>query len=271
MQIVDPERIRLVPGESIHGMYEPKPEEPAEIGMFVRATSDFEILGTDPEIQQRAGLIKFNDVLLVVTMIKVTGLSEEYFDVWWNYHTTEGPADFQRMAKQERLSVHFYDAGGRTFSVDMENSFQKFFSDLSPLLAKSGSWTDVEFDRALRGFCAKSYPKDNLWQMIEVGTHNAQPPESTAKKGGIENYPGEIPIDLRDFYVYLPELGHCIRVIPSLLEESAMEGVPEDFLHPAPVKTVLRCGIRWKRGFPVAPIPFIPGHGLAVPPEDTEL
>lgn len=271
MQIVDPEQIRLIPGESIHGMYEPDPEAPPEVGMFVRAPSDFETFGMDPEIQQRAGLIKFNDVLLVLTMIKVTGVSEQYFDVWWNYHSSEGPTYFSQMAEQARVSIHFYDAKGRTFFVDTENSFKKFFNDLTPLFAKAESWTDVEFDRALRGFCAKSYPKENLWQMIEVGTHNNLPSEPSTGIGGIENYPGDIPVDLRDFYAYLPDLGHCIRVIPSLLEESAMEGVPEDFLHPAPVKTVLRCGIRWKKGFPVAPIPFIPGHGLAVPPEDTEL
>ena len=86
----------------------------------------------------------------------------------------------------------------------------------------------------------------------------------------IEDYPDPIPDELRPFYTYLPEQGHCIRIIPSMLEEEATKGNPDKYLYPAPVKTVLRCGIRWVQGYPVAPIPFIPGHGLAVPPDDAE-
>ncbi len=46
-----------------------------------------------------------------------------------------------------------------------------------------------------------------------------------------------------------------------MLEHDAVAGDPEEYLHAAPVKSVLRCGIRWVKGFPVAPIPYIPGLG----------
>lgn len=271
MQIVDPEKLRLVPGESIHAMFGSGPDNHVEIGLFVRGVTEQDSFAGTPEIKQRAGLIRFNDVLLVVTMIKVKGFEEELFDIWWNYHAPDGIRYFDQMGTQERLTVHFYNERGKKFSVDTQNGFKKFFSDLHPVFAKTDPWTEVEFDRAVRGFCARSYPKENLWQMIEVGVQPARAPEPPAKTGGVEDYPGQIPAELGRFYTYVPDLGHCIRVIPSMLEPQAVEGNPEDFLHPAPVKTVLRCGIRWTNGFPVAPIPFIPGHGLAVPPEDTEM
>jgi hypothetical protein len=85
-----------------------------------------------------------------------------------------------------------------------------------------------------------------------------------------DDYPGLIPFDLREFYIYTPDKGHCIKIIPSILEIEATREDPEQFLQPAPVKTVLRCGFRWLKGYPVAPIPFIPCHGLAIPPEDLE-
>jgi hypothetical protein len=173
------------------------------------------------------------------------------------------------MAEQERFIVHLYGEDGRYQSVEMENRFKRFFSSLPDLFDQSPEWTEVEFDRAVRGFCAESYPKENLWELIQLG---GEPQDIAPKTSqGIDDYPGVIPEQLRPFYDYLPDQGHCIKVIPSMFEDKAVEGNPSEFLYSAPVKTVLRCGIRWVKGYPVAPIPFIPGHGLAVPPDDTEL
>lgn len=271
MEIVDPERMRLVPGQSMHALFAQEPSGPGEIGLFVRALSGRGLYASSTGIQQRAGLIRFDDVLLVLTMIKVGRTDEELFDVWWNYHAPEGLACFRQMSEQERLTVHFYDDKGKSFSIVTENEFRKFFSDLGSLIAKTKPWTEVEFDRAVRGFCAQSYPKENLWQMIEFGSQIQETSGDPRKGSGIDDYQGSIPYDLRPFYTYVQQQGHCIRVIPSILADRASAGNPEDYLHAAPVKTVLRCGIRWVRGFPVAPIPYIPGHGLAVPPEDEEL
>lgn len=268
VQMVDPENIRLVPGESVQGIFVSRPEGSREVGLFIRGLSGLDFNDRDLGIEQRAGLIRFDDVLLVVTMIKLTRSNEEIFDVWWNYHSPDGSAQFKRMSEQEVLTVHFYNEKGKKFSVDTENGFRKFFRDLQTLIGRTQPWTEVEFDRAVRGFCAQSYPKENLWEMIELGSHlkdsiQAQPP-------GLETYSGTIPEELHRFYEYSPEKGHSIRVIPSILEGEATGGNPEEYLHAALVKTVLRCGIRWTRGYPVAPIPFIPGHGLAVPPDDSE-
>jgi hypothetical protein len=271
MEIVDPEKIKLVPGESVHAVFSSHPDAREEVGFFVRAVSAIEAQGRDLGMEQRAGLIKFDDVLLVLTMIKVTRSQIELFDLWWNYHARDGIRHFQLMAEQERLTVHFYHETGKRFSVDTQNGFRKFFGDVRAVCRKSSPWTEVQFDRAVRGFCAQSYPKENLWQLIEMGSQPRESTEQERRGVGYDDYSGSIPSELRPFYTYLTGQGHCIKVIPSLLEREADQGNPEDYLLPAPVKTVLRCGIRWMRGFPVAPIPFIPGHGLAVPPEDTEL
>jgi hypothetical protein len=250
-------------------MFTTGPGQRSEVGIFLRSAYHAFPRNGNLGIDQRAGLIHFNNVLLVLTMIRTGGDSEELFDIWWNYHSQGGPQYFRRISEQERLVIHFYDDAGNPVSIETENTFRSFFASLPDLLKNTKSWTDIEFDRAVRGFCAQSYPKENLWEMIqfkpspEDGVHTAD--------GTVDDYPGHIPEDLRPFYVYVPEQGHCIRVIPSMLEEEVMPYNAEDLLQPAPVKTVLRCGIRWVKGYPVAPIPLIPGHGLAVPPEDTEL
>ena len=267
MHIVDPDSIRLVPGQSIHGIFAPQREGPRKVGIFVRALAGGGLKERDLGIEQRAGLVRFDEVLLVVTMIRVQRDSDELFDVWWNYHSPDGLTLFQGMSEQEVLTVHFYNDKGKKFSIEIENDFRKFFSDLQSLFEKTRPWSEVEFDRAVRGFCAQSYPKENLWDMIDMG---ASIREEESSVHGLDTYQGTIPEELKQFYVYTEDQGHCIRVIPSILEDDATRGNPEEHLFPAPVKTVLRCGLRWTRGYPVVPVPFIPGHGLAVPPDDTE-
>jgi hypothetical protein len=264
----DPEKLRLVPGQGMKATFSRSPDREPEVGFFVRSISRFSQEDGKPAIQQRAGLIKFNDVFLVLTMLRVEAESVELFDVWWNYRSDSDSALFKRMAEQETLTVHFFDKQGTYHSVDTENGFRRFFSSLPDLFDQSEDWTEVEFDRAVRGFCAESYPKESLWDIVRLKSETEQVEET--KPLGIEDYPGVIPEELKPFYDYLPEQGHCIRVVPSTFEDKAIDGNPKDLLLPAPVKTVLRCGIRWAKGYPVAPIPFIPGHGLAVPPDDAE-
>jgi hypothetical protein len=269
MNFLNPDSIRLVPGQSVQGLFVPGPGDPGQVGFFVRSISGISKPTPDIYVQQRAGVIRFNDVLLVLTMIKVdSDDKDEMFDIWWNYHSKDGLDDFQRISQQESITVHFYDEQGKGFTLETQNSFKKFFLYVDQIIKKSKPWTEIEFDRAVRGFCAQSYPKENLWELIEFHPESERSPD---KPKSADDYEGFIPLDLRDFYVYDPEQGHCIRIIPSMLEQDAMLGNPEDYMHPAPVKSVLRCGIRWAKGFPVAPIPYIPNVGLAVPPDDKEL
>lgn len=267
MDVVDPRKIRLIPGQGIEAMFAGETERQPEVGLFLRTLSDLILPNGDLGIEERAGVVKFGDLFLVLTMIRLQRPEEELFDVWWNYHASHGREHFRRMSEQERLAIHFCGEGGREFSIDRENSFRGFFSSLPGLMKKTRRWTDIEFDRAVRGFCAESYPKDNLWDLIRIKSEIA----SDAQPVTVEDYPGRVPDDLRPFYRYVPGQGHLIRVIPSLHEAEAMAGDADQYLLPAPVKTVLRCGVRWVKGYPVAPIPYIPGHGLAVPPDDTEL
>jgi hypothetical protein len=268
MDIVNPDKLRLVPGQSIEAVYAVNADGPKEVGFFVRSASGITQPNGDLRIALRAGLIRYNGVLLVLTMLRLGEPEEEFFDIWWNYHSKDGQEHFKRIAEQEKLTVHFYAESGRRFSVDTENGFRKFFQPLPSLMQKSSPWNDIEFDRAVRGFCAQSYPLDNLWEIIQI--HPEDDELTPEKVEGVDAYEGMIPAELRDFYVYVTGQGHCIRIIPSILENDALDGNPEEFLYPAPVKTVLRCGVRWVKDYPVAPIPFIPGHGLAVPPDDAE-
>ncbi|MFH0823988.1 MAG: hypothetical protein V2B18_14655 [Pseudomonadota bacterium] len=269
MQLVDPEKLRLHPGQCVQGIFIEGPESRREVGFFMR--SEFGTLRSNggPAIEQRAGLVRFNDVVLVVTLVKVRSEPGEVFDIWWNFHSQTVQAHARLMAEQERLVCHFYAERGKVFSVETVNGFKRFFGSLQALGAKTRPWSEVEFDRAVRGFCAQTYPKDKLWEVIGQG-EDAKKPDQAADIG-MEDYPGEIPRELHPYYVYSDSQGHCIKVVPSLFEDEAKQGNVDEYLMPAPVKTVMRCGVRWIGGYPVAPIPFIPGHGLAVPPEDTEL
>jgi hypothetical protein len=268
MKMINPEKVKLFPGQSFHGLYAPGPNAQGQVGFFVRSVAEFPRSNGNLGIQQRAGAIKFNDVLLVLTMIRVySDEVEEIFDIWWNFYSEEEDEEFRRISQQDTLTVHFYDEAGKEFSIATSNSFQKFFKYLEPMIKKTTPWTDIEFDRAVRGFCAQSYPRENLWDLIEFRPDGGQ---GSGKHKTVEDYPGYIPEELRPFYSYDANQGHSIRIIPSMLEQDALLGNPEDFVHPAPVKSVVRCGIRWIKGFPVAAIPFIPGHGLAVPPDDSE-
>jgi hypothetical protein len=268
MLTLDPERVRLTPGECVPGRFSSPSSHPGEIAFFIRP-----IVGTKPEngdlgLVHRAGIIKFDNVLLVLTMVKLEKVGGELYDLWWNYHSLDGLESFRQMADQERLSIHFYHGESQKFTFSTINGFRKFFSHLLPLIEKTRPWSDVDFDRAVRSCCAQNYPKENLWEMILIKAEPVVEYEEPLK--GLESYSGRIPQDLKSYYVYTDESGHCIKVIPSTLEAQALLGRPEDCLYAAPVKTVLRCGTRWLNGLPVAPVPFIPGYGLAVPPDDIE-
>jgi hypothetical protein len=266
MEMVNPDTLRLVPGQSMEALFTPGPELPEQIGFFLRSGSGLMSSSPKVEIRQKAGLIRFDDVLLVLTMIRVNGLITEMFDIWWNYFAQHGDEHFKRIARQEMLTVHFYTAEGKDRSIRTDNRLRSFFKNLPALFAKTGRWSDIEFDRAVRGFCAQFYPKENLWDMLD----NKALPGVEAEPER-EGYPGYLPEELTKFYVYVSDKGHCVKIIPSILEQEAIVGDPREYLYPAPVKTVLRGGFRWVKGFPVAPIPLIPGYGLATPPDDVEL
>jgi hypothetical protein len=270
MHVINPEQLRLEPGQSLQAGFAPSSGDQDEVGFFLRSGAATVPGNGDVGIVQRAGLIRFDDVLLVVTLIKVNWpqADEEIFDVWWDYHSGAGFEQFGRMAEQEKLTFHFYSESGKAFSLDKDNEFKRFFGSLKKHLQTAPAWTEVDFDRAVRGFCSQAYPKEHLWDMIEFKPEPEPPVDDEAKKQ--DDLVNAIPENLRPFYLYVPEKGHCINVIPSAFEKDAEAGNPDEYIHPAPVKTVLRCGIRWIKGYPVAPIPFIPGHGLAVPPDDME-
>jgi hypothetical protein len=268
MEIIDPTKLRLHPGQSMQAAVTREKGDNKQVGFFLRSEFGAIRRNGDLVVEQRAGVIRFNDVMLVLTMIKVVGVETELFDIWWNFRSHSLEDLFQLMSRQERFTLYFYDAAGKDFDLVVDNEFRRFFASLPPLMERSPEWSEAEFDRAVRGLCAQSYPKENLWDMI-----HASPPQPETREGqpGLDDYEGHIPEELQPFYTYAPELGHAIAIIPSALEEEAVEGETKSYLYPAPVQTVLRCGVRWVKGYPVAPIPFIPGHGLAVPPEDSEL
>ena len=269
MNIVDPKKIRLQPGQGVGGIIITGVASKEAMGFVLRSESGSIKQNGDLGIQWRAGVIQFNEILLVLTMLKVQGRETELFDIWWNYHADTGKKYFQRMSEEDNLKLYFCNETNGDFSVDEINGFKKFFGTLPGILAKTTPWSDAEFDRAVRGFCAQSYPKENLWEMIRLSPYSQSAGDGGEKTA--EDYGGYIPEELKPFYIYDSDKGHCINVVPSIFEDQVYEGNPQNLLYPAPIRTVLRGGIRWVKGYPVAAIPYIPGIGLAVPPEDTEL
>ena len=268
MDIVDPKKIRLQPGQGVGGIITTGISSKEEMGFVLRSESGSIKKNGDPGIEWRAGVIQFNEILLVLTMLRVQGHETELFDVWWNYHANTGKQHFQRMSEEENLKLYFCNEANGDFFLDEINGFKKFFGTLPNILDKTTPWSEAEFDRAVRGFCAQSYPKENLWEMIRLSPYSHSAGDGSQKT--VDDYGGFVPDELRPFYVYDPEQGHCINVVPSTFEDKIEEENPQDLLHPAPIRTVMRGGVRWINGYPVAAIPYIPGHGLAVPPEDSE-
>lgn len=267
MDLINYRQINPHPGQCVEALYRPTPDAPEEVGLFLRPAKGYFHNESDLGIELRAGLVKYNDILLVVTMVRVQGATEEYFDIWWNYRSPGMRSHVDQLSEQSTIKLNFMGEGESTFVREVENEFKKFLQKLPNLFENGPVWNDIEFDRAVRGFCADAYPKDNLWEMIELKprTSGMDQPEMGARE-----YEGPMPEELKPFYIYDDVHGHCIRIIPSLFEEDVLEKDPVLLLYPAPIKTVLRCGIRWSNGYPIAPIPFIPGHGLAVPPDDAE-
>lgn len=260
--------LRLYPGQAVKALYRNTSDNTQSIGFFLRPLEPRERILSLNHVVLRGGLVQFDRVLLALTILKLNNNDDSIFDIWWNYHAPDGPVLFEKMSKQERVVAHLCDERHALSVFETTNDLKKFFASLSRILARSAPWTEVEFDRALSRFCAENKDKTYLWSMVQKSF--TDPEIETDRDSSAENYPGFIPYDLREFYVYTPDMGHCIRVIPSILETEIPTTDLQQFLLAAPVKSVLRCGFRWLRGYPVAPIPFIPGHGLATPPEDIE-
>ena len=204
----------------------------------------------------------------LLTILKINNDDREIFDVWWNYHAPNGPSLFDKMSKQDTIIFHLCDDQGTRSSLAAPNEFKNFSNTLLRFSIEQPHGLKIEFDRAVTGFCAKNYPKLSLWNMVQSDTLKTA--GEKRRDFTVNEYPGYIPPDLRDFYVYESDKGHCLRIIPSNMEAEAEFSHIDQVLEAAPVKTVLRCGFRWLKGYPVAPIPFIPGYGLAIPPDDRE-
>ena len=268
MEIYDSEDIRLFPGQAVKALSGAVNGDSQQIGLFLRPIDDHVDIPYLVDVQQRGGLVQFKNVLLVLTILKINNDDREIFDVWWNYHAPNGPSLFDKMSKQDTIIFHLCDDQGTRSSLAGPNEFKNFFEYVTKVFDRTTPWTEIEFDRAVTGFCAKNYPKLSLWNMVQSDTLKIVREEK--RDFTVNEYPGYIPPDLRDFYVYESDKGHCLRIIPSNMEAEAEFSHIDQVLEAAPVKTVLRCGFRWLKGYPVAPIPFIPGYGLAIPPDDRE-
>ena len=95
------------------------------------------------------------------------------------------------------------------------------------------------------------------------------------RKAGLERYvilgkryPFPLPKELKGFYCYTVDGGHSIIVV---LENEYRAGEPvENFLVPAPVKTVLKVGYTIREGYVWCKIPYSKEIGLVTDEEDTE-
>ncbi|GAB2717683.1 hypothetical protein [Kitasatospora kifunensis] len=85
-----------------------------------------------------------------------------------------------------------------------------------------------------------------------------------------KSYPGQLPLDLVDWYCYVDGAGHSLLVA----DEKAWHKTPKDpgwFAIPASVKTVLRLGYRWEDGWPVVSgLDIDPEVGLRTPEDECE-
>ena len=82
-----------------------------------------------------------------------------------------------------------------------------------------------------------------------------------------KTYPGDVPTQLKPWYAYCSDGGHCI--VCCLKQDYKEDGDLSDYLLPVPVKSVLR-GYTMRRGYVVVDLPYSPELGLITPHEDDE-
>ena len=80
-------------------------------------------------------------------------------------------------------------------------------------------------------------------------------------------YPGNLPAEIKPWYAYCRDGGHCI--VCCLPEYFNSEKDLTNELLPVPVKSVLR-GYKIKNGYVVVDLPYSSEIGLITPTEDDE-
>jgi hypothetical protein len=83
-------------------------------------------------------------------------------------------------------------------------------------------------------------------------------------------YPGQLPDELTPWHCYVADSGHSILVVLGTPETLPDGPQIEDYLVPAPVKTVLRHGWKQHRGYITADLPYDPDWGLLGEEGDSE-
>ncbi len=71
MEIFDSDDIRLFPGQGVKALCRSSNGNSQEVGFFLRPIEDSTGKPDPVDVRQRAGLVKFNDVLLVLTILKI--------------------------------------------------------------------------------------------------------------------------------------------------------------------------------------------------------
>jgi len=80
-------------------------------------------------------------------------------------------------------------------------------------------------------------------------------------------YPRPLPGELQPFYCYPLDCGHSILILPAAFRDRRPV---EDWLVPAPVKTVLERGWETVDGVPCVEVEYSAELGLVVPPGNEE-
>ena len=105
-------------------------------------------LGTNPEIEFRAGLLWEGGVGLIPVLVRVGPASNRLaYETWINEHAEGFSGTLATLAKQGRLVVHFYGNGchlERTLTVS--NDLATFAGQALNAIATRPPWTMQAFD-----------------------------------------------------------------------------------------------------------------------------
>lgn len=87
-----------------------------------------------------------------------------------------------------------------------------------------------------------------------------------------KRYPRTLPRHLAHWYVYVPDIGHCIAVIPAaaMLSGDPSIGDLTLLVTPVPVRTARRLDCATHRGFVVCPVDYDPELGAIYDEHDRE-
>ena len=140
-----------------------------EIAWLIRERSAWvEKLGSQPEVEFRAGLFWEDGVGLLPVLVRVGPVSKRsVYETWVNEHAEGQSGTLATLAEQSRLAVHLYIHGGQFGRLlVVSNGLNDFARQALAQIATQPAWSLQAFEQARKYFYARHPEPWHLWQKL---------------------------------------------------------------------------------------------------------